>query len=163
MLRQAGSKTFLFYDGTIVQTITTTPTDSDNMCLNCHRRDVYGDFDYSTPPQTLYSRQPHPPIEFSWANAKPKWGIICMNCHGGARMGGIHGQNLGNGGASAGASYSGRNLLGGSWLYSVTRSSTLSVGQHWNKGSADAVNNIAHSHAGNNFAGANSGYATYDY
>jgi hypothetical protein len=68
ILRQAGSKTFLFYDGTIVQTITTTPTDSDNMCVNCHRRDVYGDFDYSTPPQTLYSRQPHPPIEFSWDN-----------------------------------------------------------------------------------------------
>jgi hypothetical protein len=140
-------------------------------CQNCHRRDVYGDFGFNPTPKTgpvagsvyTFSRQSHPADSSNGASIayRTKWGIFCMNCHGGARQGGIHGENLGvgNGGNTA-LSYSGKRLLGGSSWYAVTRGSSTTAGQCWTKSSTDAVDSCGHVHTGTNFQ---SGPANYDY
>lgn len=97
--------------------------DPNNLCLNCHRADVYGFYGQSTggsncpdshndtenvwPRYRSLSRQPHPvdgepgkghsfcdPCAHSSTGYAPR-GIVCMRCHGGGTVGGIHG-NLGN-------------------------------------------------------------------
>ena len=160
-------------------TPTTYGTAPRNLCVNCHRRDVYGDLDHTAPAYYAYARQEHPidmgknhSLESGYVS---KWGIPCMNCHGGARIGGIHGSNLGKGAGGSGGSYSGKRLLNGSNWYAVTRSTTAAAGQCWTKGSADAVDNCAHSHGGVDFLSGDSdrigsgggvstaGQATYDY
>lgn len=98
-------------------------TDANNLCLNCHRADVYGftgqatggptcpqshnDTENVWPRYRTLSRQPHPvdgepgkghsfcePCAHSSTGYAPR-GIVCMRCHGGGSVGGIHG-NLGN-------------------------------------------------------------------
>lgn len=172
MLRGADTQVFLggVAAGANSFTQTVTPTDVNNLCLNCHRKDVYGDYTVLATPGTVvagmvytFSRQNHPADKDNGSSVdyRTRWGIMCMNCHGGARQGGIHGQNLGigNGGATA-ASYSGRRLLAGSSWFAVTRSSTATAGQCWTKGTADAVDSCGHSHSGVAFQ---SGTANYDY
>jgi len=167
LLRGGEPQNFLFYNGTAVATVTYTPN-VNNLCLNCHRRDAYGDLNLYpsiTVAPATYPRQGHPPDSGDKTSLSDnnKWGIPCMNCHGGARIGQIHGSNLGLGrlaGAAAGASYSGRRLLAGSTWYSVTRSSTTVAGKCWTKNSTDSVDNCAHRHQGDTFE---SGFARYDY
>jgi hypothetical protein len=174
MLRSGEPQAFLTYpSGTnpAAVVVTTTPTDPNTFCQNCHRRDVYGDFAFNPTPKTgpvagsvyTFSRQSHPADSSNGASIvyRTKWGIFCMNCHGGARQGGIHGENLGvgNGGTTA-LSYSGKRLLGGSSWYAVTRGSTATAGQCWTKGSTDAVDSCGHVHNGVNFQ---SGTTNYDY
>ncbi|MBI5886952.1 MAG: hypothetical protein HZB85_10290 [Deltaproteobacteria bacterium] len=73
------------------------PVTQKNFCYNCHRRDVYGDEDY-TPPLANYSRVSHP-IDGLAANVSQfyksglntgnngnNFGILCLACHGGAYM-----------------------------------------------------------------------------
>lgn len=164
LLRGGEAQNFLFYNGTTVATVTTTP-DSYNMCLNCHRRDVYGDYTYSSPTSAGYARQSHP-IDAGKNHSleyRTNWGIPCMNCHGGARIGQIHGSNLGRGFNGAGGSYSGRRLLAGSSWYAVTRSSTTTAGACWTKGATDAVDNCGHTHGGIDFLSGTNGMANYNY
>jgi len=164
LLRQAVTQTFAFYDGTSVTAVTNTPSDNNNLCINCHRRDCYGDYQFepATSGSGLYPRQQHTPDNGnkSSTTVKPKWGIICMNCHGGARVGGIHGQNFGQGAGGSAGSYSGKRLLAGAVWYGVTRSTTTTAGQCWTKGGTDDVSNCGHSHSGTGFQ---SGVAKYDY
>jgi len=164
LLRGGEPQNFLFWNGTSTATVTYTP-DANNLCLNCHRRNVYGDqafFPTITAAPGNYARQGHPADSGNHSSLEDrnKWGIVCMNCHGGARIGQIHGSNLGKGGGGVGASYSGRRLLAGSTWYAVTRSSTTAAGSCWTKGSTDAVDNCAHTHAGDSFQ---SGVANYNY
>lgn len=171
LLRGGEPQNFLFYNGTAstptsVAAVSYTP-DAYNMCLNCHRRDVYGDYNVTAPALNLYPRQEHPVDKGKNHSLqyRSNWGIPCMNCHGGARIGQIHGSNLGigNGGATA-ASYSGRRLLAGSSWYAVTRSGTAAGGACWTKGATDSVDNCGHTHSGVGFlSGATAGRATYDY
>lgn len=168
LLRKAEAKTFLSFEGATpaVTTITTSPGEAHQFCQNCHRRDVYGDPTLTAPPNAFFSRQPHP-VDRSTANALTAlttWGISCMNCHGGARIGGIHGSNLGKGkGGVAGSNYSGRRLLNGATWAAVKRSTTTTAGACWTKGTTDAVTNCSQSHSNTGFGGANSGKATYDF
>jgi len=73
------------------------PLTQKNFCYNCHRRDVYGDENY-TPPRANYSRVSHP-IDGLAGNVSPfyisglytgnngnNFGILCLTCHGGAYM-----------------------------------------------------------------------------
>jgi hypothetical protein len=172
LLRGADAQTFLGgFTSTIKSfTVTTTPTDTNNICVNCHRRDVYGDFTFFPTPGTpvagatyTFSRQNHPPDSGAAdsLNYRSRWGIACMNCHGGARQGGIHGENLGvgNNGTTA-LSHSGKRLLAGSSWFAVTRSSATTAGQCWTKAGTDAVDSCGHSHSGVSFQ---SGAANYDY
>jgi hypothetical protein len=162
-LRKLTLKTYPVYVGTgsdPSQVVTATQTwraspvpASTNFCLNCHRYEVYGDA--SAAPGQLglglvtyhFSRVDHPPPSASepdkrgtWANHpygnRNRWGIVCMTCHGGARVGAIHGENVGHGGGmniyyptvyNAG-SYSGKRMLAGSMLTGVLRPSTTASG-----------------------------------
>jgi hypothetical protein len=169
-----GADTMVFLGQTsqtgAVATVTNTPADTNILCLNCHRRDVYGDFGFVPTPSTAvagaiykFSRQDHPADKSNGSSAsyRTNWGITCMNCHAGARQGGIHGLNLGRGnGQAATISYSGRRLLAGSSWYAVTRSSASTAGQCWTKSNTDAVDTCGHTHSGVNFQ---SGAANYDY
>ena len=162
LLRGGEAQNFLFYNGTSVATVTFTP-DSYNLCLNCHRRDVYGDYAFAAPTSANYGRQTHPADAGRDHSLQDRsaWGIACMNCHGGARIGQIHGSNLGkgNGGVTA-LSYSGRRLLAGSSWYAVTRGSTTVAGKCWTKGGADEVNTCGRAHDAAPFE---SGVANYNY
>jgi hypothetical protein len=171
LLRGADTTVFLGQTTTsgAIGTVTNTPTDTNNLCINCHRRDVYGDYTYLPTPKTpvanaiyTFSRQNHPPDNANGSSAsyRTRWGIECMNCHGGARQGAIHGLNLGKGSNGTGGSYSGRRLLAGSSWFAVTRSSATTAGTCWTKGATDAVDNCGHSHSGVAFQ---SGPANYDY
>jgi cytochrome c553 len=162
-LRNLTLKTYPVYVGngsdptqvvTVSQTWRGTPVPSStNLCLNCHRYEVYGDA--SAAPGQLglglvtyhFSRVDHPPPSAleddkrgTWANHpygnRNRWGIVCMTCHGGARTGAIHGENVGHGGGmnqyyptqyNAG-SYSGKRMLAGSMLAGFTRPSTTTSG-----------------------------------
>jgi hypothetical protein len=169
-----GADTMVFLGQTsqtgAVATVTNTPTDTNNICINCHRRDVYGDYTYVPTPRTAvagaiykFARQDHPADKNNGSSAsyRTRWGIECMNCHGGARQGAIHGLNLGRGnGQTATISYSGRRLLAGSSWYAVARSSTTTAGLCWTKSNTDAVDNCGHAHTGQGFE---SGTANYDY
>jgi hypothetical protein len=78
-------------------------TDIAYFCFNCHRADVYGSVatavNGSVPTQTLLSRVSHGQMWVAdGANiAKPanlpKWPQYCRHCHGGDKLGGIHGSN----------------------------------------------------------------------
>ncbi len=160
------AKSFIYLTGNgTVSSQTTSPGSGDQyqICSNCHRMDVYGSFSNNAPANKTYSRQSHPVDSSNIYSLStfPRWGIGCMNCHGGARAGGIHGENLGmGGGAASGVSYAGRRLLGGANWYEVTRGSTQTAGSCWTNKTTDAVNNCNHATAGVAFQ---SGVANYDY
>jgi len=159
LLKNYSPPTFLFYGGTAAAKTTTVATvapgagDVNHFCLNCHRRDVYGDYGLSLSGvlNSLYGRQPHPCDTASGQalGTRSKWGIVCMNCHGGARAGTIHGTNLGYGKGSAssgglvGGSYSGKRLLAGAYWIAVTRSTVAQKGTCWLKGAQDSVSNCS--------------------
>ncbi|MEK6607608.1 MAG: hypothetical protein AABZ30_08110, partial [Myxococcota bacterium] len=172
LLKKFTSKTFSFWSGAALTTITTAPGDANNLCLNCHRRDVYGDYEFMPSPSAAgdppyYSRQTHPCDDGVAFEVKPKWGIVCLNCHGGARIGTIHGSNLGRGANGAAGSYSGKRLLAGAHWYGVTRSQLGSNGACWTKGGTDTVTNCSRAHTNQVFESSNylgvKSRANYDY
>jgi hypothetical protein len=80
-------------------------------CLNCHNLQTYGDnapggSNFGT---DMYSRVQHPPDQGNRADGAeyPNTGgmppIHCMLCHGGGRLGGIHGSNMDAGDVNASA------------------------------------------------------------
>ncbi len=158
----AGSKAITFLDGTGAA-VTSTPADTVNVCINCHWRDVYGDQSFTGPAHASYSRQTHP-VDRAGGDATKgtynSWGIGCMNCHGGARVGEIHGSNLGRGGGLGTPSYSGKRLLAGANWYGLKRSVGATAGQCWVKGSADTVTSCKQGHTGSGFG---TGGANYYY
>jgi hypothetical protein len=171
LLRGAENQAFLgaTAQATVLATVSYTPSDTNLLCINCHRRDVYGDLGLVVTPRTAvagavykFSRQDHPADKNNGSSAsyRTRWGLMCLNCHGGARQGAIHGVNLGKGNGGTAGSYSGKRLLAGSSWYAVTRSSTTTIGSCWTKGTADAVDNCGHTHTALDFE---SGTANYDY
>ena len=165
MLRNGEPQAFVGNTGASFALATVSYTPSTYvLCLNCHRRDVYGD-NAIVPATTgpgLYSRQQHPPdsSDQSSMSKLPTWGIACMNCHGGAAVGAIHGSNLGlASGKTTSTGYSGKRLLAGAAWYGVLRSSTAAGGKCW-AGADSAVNQCSHTHSGTSFQ---SGAAKYDY
>ena len=89
----AGSETTVSYSGV---------SDTGNLCLNCHRIDVYGFFNQgSDPTYNTFSRLSHPADGAppsskgggqSFTTTAPR-GIVCLVCHGGRILGGIHGMD----------------------------------------------------------------------
>ncbi|MBW2733957.1 MAG: hypothetical protein JRH20_16335 [Deltaproteobacteria bacterium] len=146
---------------------TSGSTDAGNYCLNCHRWDVYGwvGLRGSAPASTL-TRVPHDPTDHAKSfngSYLPPSGIVCNHCHGGDRLGGIHGSNrrkypyaydpstdTANAIGSSGppASYSGRRLLNGAYWYGVTRATTTSGTFCWGKAGTDVVSACAYAHEG---------------
>lgn len=149
ILIKSVTKTFNYWTGTAVAAQTNAPVDGDNFCINCHRKDVYGDYGVAGANPT-WSRQAHPIDSSGTARSlgkKTRWGSVCMNCHAGARAGAIHGLNLGKGGAAG--SYSGKRLLAGAVWYGVTRSTTTTAGTCYVKSATtDAVSNCGNSSNG---------------
>ncbi|MFQ5585958.1 MAG: cytochrome c3 family protein [Thermodesulfobacteriota bacterium] len=136
-----------------------------NFCYNCHRRDVYGDQGFTSPPFANYSRVPHPPngatspfyaVGPGVGNDSNKWGILCLSCHGGDTTGGTHGTNAG---AGSGTDNLGERMLNGACIIGTTRATTTTLPLFWSKGLADTVCNDTSGWVSN--PGAN--YATYDY
>ncbi len=140
--------------------ITVTNTETPNVCLNCHRSDVYGQSGTYNPTNGSLSRQTHVPDGASQGinPSYTPWGIGCMNCHGGARVGEIHGSNLGAGGGVAGAGLSGIRLLSGASWAAVKRSVGTTPGQCFTKTGGDNVNTCTAGHASKNFATATNYY-----
>lgn len=139
-------------------------------CLNCHRRDVYGDRLMRDPTYGSQSRQAHANGIDSNANtvdeSKTRWGVHCRLCHAGDRVGGIHGTNLRSTGTPAGGSNQiGKRFLNGSaWgthNLGVKRSTTQAVGGCYTVKTAleTSVDSCSYSHAGTAYKTP----ATYDY
>jgi hypothetical protein len=120
-------------------------------CYNCHRREVYGDAGYSqTTENENLSRVDHP-ISGQHITTLPKNGIWCMNCHGGATLGGMHGTNM-DAGTAGGTNLRGERFLNGAAILGITRATTTNnSGKCWTKGSTDTVNNCTKGHSGQGF------------
>jgi predicted CXXCH cytochrome family protein len=179
MLRNAVPQQFAVWTSGTPTTVTTVSwssasspaLDATDICVNCHRRDVYGDTGLTVTPRSpvagapyTYSRQYHP-ADYNNTKAiayRTKWGNVCMGCHGGARQGSIHGENLGLAATASGgtpASYSGRRLLGGGSWSGITRSTTGAGGKCYVKSATDAVDNCGAGHLPQTMASP----ATYSY
>lgn len=150
LLKKAQPQAFLALNASGTDTLySLTAADPNDLCLNCHRFDVYGDYQVTSNANSTYSRQPHP-CDTSSGQAfgtKPTWGIVCMNCHGGARAGSIHGDNLGKGANGSAGSYSGKRLLSGAYWNGVTRSGA-SAGSCFVKKATDSVSNCSNRNQG---------------
>jgi len=130
--------------------------DTKNFCLNCHRADVYGmvSLDGSSTPPTYanLARVTHPVDTKPHSNAVKKgaltrWGIFCMQCHGGESIGAIHGTNAGKG--PQGNSYRGKRFLAGATWYGHTRASGNGSNiTCWTKANLDSVNTCTQGHGG---------------
>ena len=159
--------------------------DPNNFCLNCHRADVYGFFDMGAtaggwtnndtrwPRYRYLSRQPHPAdganrakgYSFASVNINsnagdPPRGIVCLRCHGGGTVGGIHG----NAGA-AGFVYdttvftpSSNRLINGAAWDGVRYGSTAQAGSCGKNGGTANFNSCT-----DNSGGAFDTPTTYDY
>ncbi len=110
-----------------------------NFCYNCHRRDVYGDEGYIPAAATAgFSRVNHPVDGLGAAslhyttgvgtgNDGNKFGILCLNCHGGFHdtatneMVAIHGSNQAAG-PLGGSDPLGYRLMNGACVESYARS-----------------------------------------
>jgi hypothetical protein len=162
-LKKGTAQTFMTINSSGVDTVITgAAPDSFHFCVNCHRYDVYGGPAVTSPANATLSRQPHP-VDRSTADSlttRTLWGTVCQNCHGGARVGEIHGSNLGlgTGRNGTGASNSGQRLLAGAYWTGVTRSTT-SNGSCYVKGAKDTVSNCSNTNGGS-FGG---GTVTYNY
>ncbi len=132
-----------------------TNADPNNLCLNCHRADVYGFKDVvcrsssGAPYFYTFPRQPHPA---DWNSGRrrslcdpasagsvgdPPRGIVCMRCHGGGliatdtvggkydALGLIHGAPLDTS-AAGGSNVVGRALIGGATWRGYTPGTTTS-------------------------------------
>jgi hypothetical protein len=114
--------------------------DAAVFCFNCHLYDVY---DENGTNQSL-ARVSHP------INGQhivpPQNGIWCMNCHGGATLGGMHGTNMGVG-PGGGVDTMGEAFLNGAALTGITRATTSkNSGGCWTKGAVDSVNTCTKGH-----------------
>jgi hypothetical protein len=175
---------FRWLSSTGIVTVTPgTPGQSGNFCFNCHRRDVYGDTNLelttSTPLNAYQSRIPHSRIMDNDGNtssaAGSVWPQFCRMCHGGDRLGGIHGTSLRNNVTPSGrlTNLQGKRFLNGSswgsWIPSGTaapangglkRSTTSELGGCYVANKANlAIDSCGHAHANEPYDST----ATYDY
>ena len=168
-----------WWDGSNVVTVTpNSGAGPDTFCHNCHRRDVYGDYDplngggYYNPPRAASARINHPPdsggggrsLQTNFVN---NWGVVCMNCHGGDSLGGLHGTSAKKGmldpndnyvAAGLGDTDRGVRFLNGATWIAVKKATVANPGACFTKNNADEVNNCSFGH--NNQGGLN---ANYDY
>jgi hypothetical protein len=148
----------------------TTPgaTRPKNFCTNCHRGDVYGvsDDSASDPAVEAYtvaenlSRFDHASAigEDKCANPNStlagkngnKWGIGCLNCHGGNEPGGIHGSARGKTGS--GTSPSGKHFVNGAAWNGHTLNEGTGKGTCFTKSSTDVVNTCTQHSGGKDYA-----------
>lgn len=149
-----------------------------NLCWNCHRWDVYGysGMNTSDAPASALSRIKHDPSGNQGntydPGKLPRSGIVCNQCHGGDRIGGIHGSSRGKFpfaydpstntstgiGGKVPTSYSGKRLLNGAYWYGVTRATTTTPVACWGKAGTDTVSLCAHGHAQDTGKNANYSY-----
>ncbi|MBI5527437.1 MAG: hypothetical protein HY897_13975, partial [Deltaproteobacteria bacterium] len=135
-----------------------------NYCLNCHRWDVYGFKTLSgNAPASALSRVPHDVTgnSNSYKSPYPRSDIVCNQCHGGDRIGGIHGSSrrkypymydpsttISATFSTVPASYSGKRLLNGAYWFGVTRATTGTGVSCWGKAGTDTVSLCAKTHSG---------------
>jgi predicted CXXCH cytochrome family protein len=142
-----------------------TGTGTSNVfCYNCHKRDVYGDGPANyNPPDADYSRWGHDKKEDDHQDPTlNRWGIGCLNCHGGdgmfwnsdgTRGGGIHGSNRPENPSVSGDEPLGKRMMNGAALKAYKKDTCKIYG----KGSSDAVNKCTR-HSGGVSAGCNYTY-----
>jgi hypothetical protein len=156
--------------------------DRKNICLNCHRADVYGMVSAggsatgsscssggtltSGIPYATFSRVSHPVDGQNDSNgvdaganssALTRFGIFCMLCHGGESLSTIHGTSAGVG--VGGESYRGKRFLAGATWIGVTRATTTQGVSCWTKERGDAVSTCNKGHTGS----LRGNRANYDY
>jgi hypothetical protein len=152
-----------------------TTAEARNFCLNCHRWDVYGHKNLAgDAPAAVLSRVKHDVTANTntYKAPYPRSDIVCNQCHGGDRIGGIHGSNRrrypfrydpSTDGSStfsvAPQSHSGKRLLNGAYWFGVTRATTTTKVACWGKSGTDTVSLCKHSHYGD---GGNLANYSYD-
>ncbi|MFC2072908.1 cytochrome c3 family protein, partial [Chloroflexota bacterium] len=133
-------------------------SDSAIVCYKCHRYDVYGG---TSPANASLSRASHPINSSHVDNADNVWGIYCLNCHGGATAGGMHGTNAGVG--SGGTAPLGDHFMNGASMTGFTTGvgGSGNSGRCWSKSTTDSVNSCIKGHSG---APGSAGFTpNYDY
>ncbi|MFC1943496.1 cytochrome c3 family protein, partial [Chloroflexota bacterium] len=118
--------------------------DATIVCYKCHRSDVYG----TSPSSPSLSRASHPINSQHTDGADNVWGIFCLNCHGGATAGGIHGTHAGVG--SGGTAPLGEHFMNGAAMTGFTAGTGGSgnSGRCWTKSGTDSVNSCTKGHNG---------------
>lgn len=158
-------------------------SDPNNFCLNCHRADVYGfsgQGNGNYPPRRTLSRVNHPADGASGGgsgkgqsfNDVTARGIVCLLCHGGRLLGGIHGMDTSvargqnSEGAPEGTDAGLRFLYGAKWR-GYTKATTGTAGTCFrglattpSSPNGGAAFDTCTNHAGNS---GNAGFANYDY
>jgi predicted CXXCH cytochrome family protein len=147
--------------------------DPNNLCLNCHRADVYGRNDSNgVALAENLSRFDHEDAISAGAcnQVYNSYGISCMNCHGGDatgveggtgnKLGGIHGSNLGSNPENGGNNVGERLLNGACWEGHKrdTDGSGAITGSCYTKDSSDDVNTCTR-HGGGRAYGSDTNYA----
>ncbi len=155
--------------------------DTKNFCLNCHRADVYGlvtsggnsngiscnNTDQTTQVNPILygnlSRVTHPVDNNPESNsvsdgALTRFGVYCLQCHGGEGIGAIHGTNALRGPNLNGDSFRGKRFLAGATWFGHTRASTTAAVQCWTKNDLDTVNTCSQGHGGSSGRMANYNY-----
>ncbi len=109
---------------------TGSSSDAPNICINCHRTDVYGQngrIGGTSAAIADMARVSHMDLRSADDNIDSlttTYGIICMGCHGGDALGAIHGSNEGRGASGSGTSYRGRRMMNGAAWDGYTRGAT---------------------------------------
>ena len=147
----------------------TAVTDKGYFCYNCHRADVYGiETGWAgkrSPVRTLQSRVSHAQMSVAdGSNIAKSRGVakgtafpqFCRHCHGGDKIGGIHGSNMGQAAqGDASRPQSVRFLNGASWNNGVG----ITSGKCYTQGSSTGVSACAQHSGGSN----NTFTVTYPY
>ena len=108
LLKDVDTKlSFEWYNGTLNaitpnSDINMTTNEKNIFCYNCHRRDVYHNNQYLTSANSAQSKVDHNELicvgnglflePQNWLPVG--WQIWCKHCHGGDKVGGIHGTNI---------------------------------------------------------------------
>jgi len=144
-------------------TSSATQPDLTYLCFNCHRRDVYGDDITQAPTNDVQSRVPHTYFYTKDGshvadNGLTVWPQHCRLCHGGDKLGGIHGTNITA--AQGPNANEGKRFLNGSSWDGNARPTTSGGGACYTANKADpTVDSCGKGHTGTTYTG----NATYDY
>ncbi|MBI4972687.1 MAG: hypothetical protein HZC16_02580 [Candidatus Omnitrophica bacterium] len=159
---------------------TLASTDTPNFCVNCHRVDVYGFQGQGVYPlRNTQSRLSHPPDGAppstsgggqSFTTASPPRGIVCLRCHGGRILGGIHGINttVARGQNAEGAPWgtnAGKAFVYGATWRGYTKATTAVSGTCFRTKTVVTGfdTNTCTQHGDSSAAGGTIGTANYDY
>lgn len=121
------------------------------VCYLCHNFDVYS----ASGTNQAWSRASHPVAASHDDNAANAYGVWCMNCHGGAQNGGMHGTDSGVG--TSGATALGDHFMNGAAMAGFTYNAGGGKFECWTR-ATNAYNLTCTQHAGGKQASYNFNY-----